>query len=143
MPWSNRMSTVWYKSDGEPGISVKKLAWGVAAGLGGLSYLKLWLPATGLAIPCLFREVTGHYCPGCGMTRACLALLELDPGQAFRYNPLLFILAPMFAAYAWTNRKRMKRTGAVIMGMMLVITVGFGIMRNLPGFEAWAPAGPA
>lgn len=37
---------------------------------------------------CLFHIITGFDCPGCGMTRAFHAMLQLDVVRAFRYNPL-------------------------------------------------------
>jgi hypothetical protein len=42
-----------------------------------------------IGIPCLFRKVTGLMCPGCGNSRAVLALLRLDVAGALGYN-LLF-----------------------------------------------------
>ena len=45
-------------------------------------------------IPCPIKELTGLYCPGCGITRMFKSLLELDFYAAFRYNPLLFIMLP-------------------------------------------------
>lgn len=47
-------------------------------------------------IPCIFHEVTGLYCPGCGVTRMILSLLKGDIIQAFYYNQLLFISLPFF-----------------------------------------------
>ena len=44
----------------------------------------------GIGFPCLFYRFTGYQCPGCGNTRAALALLRLDFGAAFRLNPLCF-----------------------------------------------------
>ena len=47
---------------------------------------------TNFYIPCIFKKITGFYCPGCGITRMFRSLLELNIYQAFRYNPLVFIL---------------------------------------------------
>jgi hypothetical protein len=46
---------------------------------------------------CPFANVTGHPCPGCGMTRAGLLLLQLDIGTALRQHPLSFVCVPMLA----------------------------------------------
>lgn len=50
-------------------------------------------------IPCLFHEITNLYCPGCGITRMFLSLFKLDFYQAFRYNPLVFILLILSIVY--------------------------------------------
>lgn len=40
-----------------------------------------------LRLPCPVRHLTGIICPGCGMSRAWLAVLRLDLAAAFRYHP--------------------------------------------------------
>jgi hypothetical protein len=116
-----------------------KLVWGASLGVGGLFYLKVWLPVTKLGIPCVFHELTGLYCPGCGMTRAVLALLRLDVYQAFRYNTLLFFLLPMYVLYQLAIMKKMRRSSNVTMAVMLSATIAFGILRNLPALAWLAP----
>jgi hypothetical protein len=37
---------------------------------------------------CGFKYLSGAPCPGCGMTRACLALLRGDLGESWRLHPL-------------------------------------------------------
>jgi hypothetical protein len=61
------------------------LALGAAAAAGIFVVLAL----QGIGIPCLFRKITGLLCPGCGNSRAVLALLRLDVAGALGYN-LLF-----------------------------------------------------
>lgn len=59
--------------------------------------LKWIWPAT---MPCVFRLLTGLYCPGCGGTRAVLALLTGRPLVSFLYHPLVLycvVLAVWFA----------------------------------------------
>ncbi len=42
----------------------------------------------GIRIPCIFNVITGLNCPGCGNTRAVLALLRLDFKAAFSVNAM-------------------------------------------------------
>lgn len=46
---------------------------------------------------CLFRNITGHECPGCGMTRALASLAYLDPVGAWHYNRAVVVVAPLLA----------------------------------------------
>lgn len=43
--------------------------------------------------PCIFRMLTGYYCPGCGGTRALRALLRGHFLQSVYYHPLVLYLA--------------------------------------------------
>ena len=56
------------------------------------------LGSRGIGIPCLLRLATGWLCPGCGNSRAALALLRLDVPAALEYN-MLFPLE--FAYLLW------------------------------------------
>ncbi|TMV48208.1 DUF2752 domain-containing protein [Paenibacillus mesophilus] len=117
----------------------RKLAGGLLLAAGGVSYIKVWLPATGIGVPCIFHELTGFYCPGCGITRTALSLLNLDFYQAFRYNPWMICLLPLYIAYTMANKKQMRRTSAVMMAVMLTSTLAFGLLRNIPAFDWLAP----
>lgn len=50
-----------------------------------------------LGTPCLLRSLWGLPCPGCGMTRALMALLRLELWQALEYHPMVWSL-PLIAA---------------------------------------------
>jgi hypothetical protein len=46
---------------------------------------------------CPTALLLGVPCPGCGLTRATLALLRGDVQAALAFHPLVFLLAPLFA----------------------------------------------
>lgn len=51
------------------------------------------------ALPgCTFKALVGIPCPTCGVTRAALALSDLDFGAALRINPLATLLGMAFIA---------------------------------------------
>ena len=64
----------------------KMVVLGVSLGILAAGALLAYLVSQGLRIPCLFHEVTGLLCPGCGNTRATMALLRLDLKAMLRYN---------------------------------------------------------
>ncbi len=95
-----------------------------------------WL---GWGIPCLFRLATGWQCPGCGVSRMCLALLRLDFAGAWQANPALLCLTPLLAAIAADMTVRYVRTGLatpkgwsqIATWIAIIALLVFGILRNL------------
>lgn len=45
-------------------------------------------------VPCMFRELTGLLCPGCGSGRVLRALARADVAAAWRANPLVVLALP-------------------------------------------------
>lgn len=136
MLWYKRMSINWFE------LRLKKnpgLVWSCSLAIGGLLYLKVWLPATHIGVPCICHELTGLYCPGCGITRAITSLFTFDLYQSFRFNPLLYVLFPLYLAYTIIQRKKIKRLSDSIMAVMLTATIAFGLLRNIPAFDWLAP----
>ncbi|WP_437283090.1 DUF2752 domain-containing protein [Sorangium sp. So ce375] len=64
---------------------------GAAAALLGL------LVACGAPL-CPFAIITRHPCPGCGLTRATLALAQGHAAEALRLHPLSPVMAPLVIA---------------------------------------------
>ena len=104
----------------------------------GLAYA-LWVRATGLALPCPFRAATGLLCPGCGVTRLCLALLRGDWAGAWRANPALLPMLPILAALAVRLSVRYVREGSAVLTrrenalvwVLAALLAAWGILRNL------------
>ena len=98
-----------------------------------------------VGIPCLCYEITGYYCPGCGITRLLFSLLKLDFYQAFRYNPLIFILIIITGIY-WLVKFILKKFMNIsieipnyVYYILLIIVIIFGILRNIPMFDFLSP----
>lgn len=113
----------------------------------GLAYY-LFVRLTGWGIPCVFSLVTGLLCPGCGISRMCMALLRLDFIGAFRYNAYVFCAIPFAAVFGLRHWLRWVKTGddemdnleKVLVIVAAVLALAFGIMRNLDAFSFLAPA---
>lgn len=110
---------------------------GLILGL-GLAYA-VFVRLSGLSIPCPFHAVTGLLCPGCGVTRMCLALLRLDFAAAWQANPVLLLLLPVLAAlllrqavrYVKTGRSTLSRGESALVWGMAAVLLLWGIARNL------------
>lgn len=61
-----------------------------------------------ILIPCLWKTLFNIECPGCGLTTACINLLECDIVGAFNSNPLIFIILPIGIVYIFKDYKKFK-----------------------------------
>lgn len=111
------------------------LSLGCCGGLYGV-----WLACTGLGIPCPFHLLTGLLCPGCGISRALLALCGLHGVLALRCNAAAVLLLPVLCwlllcmACGYVRRGCVRLSArqdraAIAAGIVLVL---FGAARNLP-----------
>lgn len=95
----------------------------------------------GRGIPCVFHDITGLRCPGCGMTHAMTALLNLDFNafiQANLFAPLIIIF--FITAFASTSLKyiktgiyRLSALNSFVEISFLVLFIAWGIARNFLG----------
>jgi hypothetical protein len=112
-------------------------------GIATAESLAAWLPR------CFFFQKTGLLCPGCGATRAALALDRGDIIEALHANLILtagiflgggwLFLAAMrqrFPQFSWLRPFRFYL--AFLWGALAVVAF-FWLLRNLPGFEWLRP----
>lgn len=97
---------------------------------------------------CVFLQVTGLYCPGCGGLRAAHDLVHLDVAAAVSSNAFAVLLA-LLVAVVWTAWTRGQITGRGVTwdrwvtagnAYLLLGSVGvFAILRNTPLLASFAP----
>jgi hypothetical protein len=107
-----------------------------------------------LRIPvCPTATLFGVPCPGCGLTRATLALLRGDVQAALHFHPLVFVLAPLVvaltlnAAYEYVMGPRpsarpelvTSRTTSWLAGLLLAAMLGVWGARFLGYFGGPVP----
>ncbi|SCY96571.1 DUF2752 domain-containing protein [Alkaliphilus peptidifermentans] len=121
-------------------MRIRKNLWFVLTlGICGLVFVYFSESKTGAIFPCVFNKLTGLYCSGCGMTRAVHSILHFKLYQAFRFNMLLFIFSPFLLLYFFHYINGEKSFGDKIIYAMLIVTLIFGILRNIPAFSWLAP----
>ena len=88
-------------------------------------------PADVSLIPCILHLVTDVPCPGCGMTRACLALTQGHFADAWRYHPFSYLIIgltigsaffPMWLKNAWTHCSSITRNTIAVGGVVLCLS---------------------
>lgn len=112
----------------------------------GLAY-SLWYQLTKVGIPCLFHQITGLYCPGCGITRMMMALLHFQFKEAFRNNPVICVCLPILGMigvrwsirYCKTGDMKFKKWEEYMFLIMIVLFILFGVLRNLPSMQMLRP----
>jgi len=117
---------------------------------GRLILLALALALFGVAIRfelplCPLAGTFGVPCPGCGLTRATLALLHGDVREALRLHPLVWLLMPLFVGFSLVmagelvrdpsrarSKSRLHWTGrgtTVVLLAVLVLSLGVWLTR--------------
>jgi len=94
-----------------------------------------WFPG------CLFHDLTGFSCPGCGMTRATYSALHGDLLAALRFNCLGMLLVPAgllgmgLELFGWMRGKPLPvslRISRHAMWWLIGAVLVFWVLRNVP-----------
>ena len=88
-----------------------------------------------LPIFCPFNDLTGIPCPGCGMSRAFLALAEFDFVRALNFHPFSLPLFAFFVFSAFSVRLPIPQrvSNYLLMFILFLILIWWFWARLVPG----------
>jgi hypothetical protein len=95
-------------------------------------------PKNGNLPKCFFHELTGLYCPGCGVQRSFHALLNGHILTAIDYNLLFILFLPMIIYFILVFALGKKHSSSsfiykpVFSMMVVIVVISFWIFRNIP-----------
>lgn len=140
-----------------PGLPAAPSRWSAAHPFGRVLRLALIaaaiLGALVVDLPlCPFAIITRHPCPGCGLTRATLALAHGHVMEALHYHPLVLVMSPVvlgaFSINAlsyitrgrWAASESAQGRWITRIGLVLVVAMlGVWIARFLGAFGGPVP----
>ena len=100
------------------------------------AYLLLVYIMYRLGVSCIYLCLLGIPCPGCGMTRALLALLRLDFAAAFTLHPMIFTMPLVYLYFLFEenlfHNRRVDRVIWIALGIGFFLG-GIGIHNFMMG----------
>ena len=95
-------------------------------------------PKNGNLPKCFFHELTGLYCPGCGVQRSFHALLNGHILTAIDYNLLFILFLPLIIFFILAFSLGRKHPASsfiykpVFSFTVVIVGVSFWVLRNIP-----------
>lgn len=78
-----------------------------------------------LPFSCIFKEILGFKCPGCGMTRALIALIRFDFKAAFEYHFMVWSVPILYLCFLYDGKPFKNKYANII--LYAVLALGFAV----------------
>ena len=94
---------------------------------------------------CPLRVVFNFYCAGCGSTRMMREIFNFNFYQAFRFNPLMFILFVLLCIYClygivvFIKKNKVVTLRIKYIYVFIAILTVYMVLRNIPLFDFLKP----
>lgn len=104
-----------------------------------LGYYFWYINFPKLALKCIFYEITGLHCPGCGITRMLASFLRFDFVKGIKYNIFLGVTLPfivgiiIYSCYLYIVDKKSGKGFNIICYVYVVMLIVWSVVRNLIG----------
>lgn len=105
----------------------------IGLGIVGIYTTILEIPPAEISlIPCILHLVTDIPCPGCGMTRACIALTHGHFADAWHYHPFSYLIIglaigsafiPTWLKSTWIRCSSVSQNTIAIGGIVLCLSI--------------------
>lgn len=76
-----------------------------------------------LSVPCVFKWISGFKCPGCGMTRAVLAVMRGEVKAALSFHWMVWSLPVLYFCFLYDGRPFKSKTLNIL--LYAVVITGF------------------
>ena len=76
---------------------------------------------------CLIKLITGFPCPGCGITRAYLSILNLNFKDAWNYHPLFWFIPPVVVFIILAHKTLFHNRKKEVIFLILVFSIFFSV----------------
>ena len=74
-------------------------------------------------MPCVFKNFTGYDCPGCGIQRSFLALLQGNLYKSFALYPATIPLLVLLLFGVYQGKKPIKHGAKIIFGGYIIVAI--------------------
>lgn len=90
-------------------------------------------------LPCASKQLLGMECPGCGLQRSFISLLQGHIADSFALYPGLVPLAVFFvlAFLKFTGMYKIRSQVLVVTGILVVLTVLGHYILKMAGMAPW------
>lgn len=99
----------------------------------------LFVKHTGLGIPCPIRYFFHIQCPGCGISRMLLSLMQRNFNKAFSCHPVIFVslpfltylIAKLLYGYLFCKKLHWNRIENACIILLIFVLLLFTVYRNI------------
>lgn len=88
---------------------------------------------------CPLKLLVGYPCPGCGLTRGCMAILTLRWRESIFYHPAAVLWVMVIFWFLIKRYALGKKTGILFFGLVAALTVGVYVWRIATQFPGTGP----
>lgn len=98
-----------------------------------LKALSILMVLESYMLPCYTKKIMGFDCPGCGLQRSALFLMQGKFGAAFEMYPAIYPMLLLFSFLVLNKVNPIKHSN-IISIILMVTTVGFIVINYILKF---------